>query len=125
MTNQQTFDAVARHLLTQKAPALRTTEGGEVICAYRGDDGKKCAVGCLIPDDMYDAELMEGVGVHYIEDVLAPLGHSLELLATLQHIHDATLPSQPYPCDPSDWPEELGWVAKEYGLDMSVIRELA
>jgi hypothetical protein len=32
-------------------------------CAYRGDDGDKCAVGCLIPDHLYDARF-EGAGIY-------------------------------------------------------------
>jgi hypothetical protein len=46
-TAQEVFDQVATHLLTQRQRS--TTKGN---CAYRGDDGLKCAAGCLLgPDD--------------------------------------------------------------------------
>lgn len=49
-TEQQVFDQVAGHLLTQKevlpSPA----------CFYRGPNGLKCAAGCLIANDEYMPE---------------------------------------------------------------------
>ena len=49
MTQQQIFDKVATHLLTQGAKSMM----GDT-CRYRGSNGAKCAVGCLIKDDHYD-----------------------------------------------------------------------
>jgi len=46
---QDVFDTVLNHLRRQ-GPATSTTGR----CAYRTDTGKSCAVGVLIPDDMYD-----------------------------------------------------------------------
>lgn len=43
---------------------------GEGTCAYRGEDGKRCALGHLIPDAVYKPE-MEG---HNALDLLAPGG---------------------------------------------------
>lgn len=31
--------------------------GGREICAYRGDGGKKCAMGIFIPDDLYNPNM--------------------------------------------------------------------
>jgi hypothetical protein len=53
MDAQRIFDIVARHLFTQGERAL--TDGG--ACAYRGKTGRKCAVGVLIPDSLYNPKL--------------------------------------------------------------------
>lgn len=53
-THQQIFEQVVTHLLTQKIRAI--SAGGN--CVYRAGTSK-CAVGCLIPDDIYDP-LIEG-----------------------------------------------------------------
>lgn len=60
MTNQEIFDKVATHLLSQ---GKRSALGG-VGCAYRGDGGLQCAIGCLIPDELYRYEL-EGWGAAF------------------------------------------------------------
>lgn len=49
-THQEIFDEVVEHLFNQGRKAQ--TKGGG--CMYRCEDGRKCAVGALIPDDMYD-----------------------------------------------------------------------
>jgi len=55
---QEIFDTVVFHLLAQQAKA----EDADGSCLYRGADGKKCAIGCLIPDDRYN-DAMEGKGL--------------------------------------------------------------
>jgi hypothetical protein len=52
-TDQEIFDTVAKHLLAQGERAI--TENG--ACAYRGVEGRKCAIGCLIPDEVYDPNM--------------------------------------------------------------------
>lgn len=56
MTNQEIFDTVSSHLLTQKVQCVGGHEG---TCEYRNQEGLKCAAGCLIPDELY-TELIEG-----------------------------------------------------------------
>ena len=51
---QEVFDRVARHLLTQRRKSMIERSAGPV-CAFRGVDGTKCAIGCLIPDQ-YDLD---------------------------------------------------------------------
>jgi hypothetical protein len=48
MTNQEIFDFVVRALLKQGRPAY---DGNQ--CRYRTSDGRKCAIGHLIPDEKY------------------------------------------------------------------------
>jgi hypothetical protein len=63
-------------------------------CAYRGDDGNKCAVGCFIPDSEYleDMDTKEGgvrplLARHPQLERFMPL--RLEALAALQAVHDS------------------------------------
>lgn len=57
-SEQEVFDTVVLHLLKQEAKA----EGEDGECLYRDPEGRKCAVGCLIPDEQY-RDHMEGKGL--------------------------------------------------------------
>jgi hypothetical protein len=88
MNNQEIFDKVATHLFAQ---GERAHVSGS--CRYRTEDGLKCAVGCLIPDEMY-SDLMEDTSIHsfpdQFPDVYEYLGgeQTIILLSDLQSIHD-------------------------------------
>ena len=56
MTNQEIFDKIHQHLLTQRTAAIKNGS-----CAYRAGP-KACAVGALIPDSLYTPEI-EGASV--------------------------------------------------------------
>ncbi len=89
--NKQAFETVKNHLLTQNEKA--TTHNG-LSCRYRGDDGLKCAIGCLIPDDQYDPTL-EGNALIYNEGLRAlPCmgGLDINLMDALQTVHDCFAP---------------------------------
>jgi hypothetical protein len=116
MTAQEIFDKVSNHLLTQNAQSL---DNGS--CVYRTEDGKHCAVGCLIPTEFY-SERIEGMGVSAIE-VMSVLHNSgvlysstkhtneVMLLADLQEMHDKT--------DPSVWPMKLKDIAAAFNLTVN------
>lgn len=55
MNNQEAFDKIWDWFVVQRKPM--STNG--VSCRYRGDGGAKCAVGVLIPDELY-SESVEG-----------------------------------------------------------------
>jgi len=116
-TEQEVFDQVARHLLTQKQRSmgkLYETMTGEPVmgCAYRGNDSMMCAAGCLIGDDEYKGSF---------EDerwgVLAARGDvpdvHRDLIARLQSVHDTTSPEL--------WVFDLDRVATTYALDRTVL----
>lgn len=93
-TAQSIYDTVLAHLRTQGEHAY---ESGR--CAYRTRSGQKCAVGCLIPDDVYTPEI-EGNAVSAAPKAAVDLFDALEvcgllpfkdLLSDLQHAHDADL----------------------------------
>ena len=48
MTAQEIFNIVALHLFKQQAGSFDEEYSH---CLYRNEDGLKCAIGCLIPDD--------------------------------------------------------------------------
>lgn len=109
-TKQETFDTVAKHLLTQ-GERSESSFG----CAYRGDGGLKCAVGVLIPEERYYPD-MEGASVsntpfilNGVAKLMRRLGHDLALLGELQRVHDEH--------EPDDWRECLEAVAREHGLE--------
>lgn len=112
-TAQGIFDVVARHLLTQKCQAFDA--GGQ--CAYRGSNGTKCAVGVLIPDDVYNP-YMEGHDVDEIidmDDRLEPLRPFADMLDVLQRMHDD---------NPSfAWKQPLRDIAEELELSDAVLDE--
>lgn len=90
-TPQAIFDQVVEHLLTQGKRSVLD----DGLCAYRKEDGSKCAVGCLIPDENY-YEGLEG-GDAYRNDVIAALPFIADeeikiLLYHLQDIHDTDEP---------------------------------
>lgn len=114
---QETFDKVVRHLLTQKEVSRR----GEGGCAYRGEDGLMCAVGCLIPDENYSDVLERRAADH--KAVLGALSvqhrpsttEEALLLVHLQWCHDESLPD--------GWPQGLAKVAAHFDLNPTVLQE--
>lgn len=114
LTNQEIYDKVKGHLLTQGVKSkLSHVLVGFGSCAYRGRDNAKCAVGCLIPDELYDYKI-EGkavLGSPLLVSILTKLGISDEsygLLVTLQGIHDNY--------DPEYWASKLHTVAEDFKL---------
>lgn len=114
MTKQEVFDAVARHLLTQR----RRSFDGKAGCAYRGPEGRKCAAGALLPDDQYDPR-MEGHTVFTVtrgtrDKFAAIVGESnLGLLGDLQSIHDTGL----------YWSIKLKECAEKHCVSSAVVEE--
>jgi hypothetical protein len=58
MNKQEMFDTVARHLFAQGKRSVTVKNDTVNVCMYRGPEGTMCAVGCMIPDEMY-SDLME------------------------------------------------------------------
>ena len=89
MTQQEIFDTVCKHLAQQKEQAIGTSELG-TSCRYRGKNNKKCAVGCLIPDEVYTPEMDNGWGLGKVLET-SKLKHFRQyewLLLNLQSAHD-------------------------------------
>ena len=121
-SNQETFDTVVAHLRRQGSKAQsRDPTSGVISCLYRAPDGKRCAAGCLIPDDRYEPALeLSAVGGtaeanHYgsneVTLLIEQLGHDIELVAALQSVHDNS--------DVADWEAALERLATDFGLRYS------
>jgi hypothetical protein len=85
---QRIFDTVALHLFTQGKPAV-TLNGS---CKYLTPAGLKCAVGCLIPAELYHPNF-EGAGARECASRLESMGYGKlsrheGLLSDLQLVHD-------------------------------------
>lgn len=115
-TEQEVFDQVARHLLTQMETSINSPK-----CLYRTelDDGTilKCAAGCLIGDDEYTEEFDCGISSwsYLIRDSLVPTDNCSSLITKLQGVHDSF--------DPKEWNYELHNVATEFNLNTEVLNE--
>jgi hypothetical protein len=86
MNAQEIFDKVATHLIKQG----KVSVGEDGFCAYRGNDGLMCAVGCLIPDDIYHVD-MEGANADSLlsYDLPSYFEENIDLLLRLQQNHDS------------------------------------
>ncbi len=113
-TKQFLFDKVASHLLKQME---RSASADGTICVYRSSNGLSCAVGCLISDEHYCSETLEGRDAQSpwvygaVEDSLGIklTTEEQEFLAELQKIHDNEIPFY--------WKKELESLALQHCLD--------
>lgn len=116
-TKQATFDKVALHLLNQGMKSV--SDSGD--CMYRGGNGRSCALGCLISDDVYDdsveGESSRNIGVlnmlYQSNPAIIGIDKIHDLMEDLQRVHDNA--------DASQWPHFLAGVAKRYNLSDDVI----
>ncbi len=121
MTPQEIFNTVYKHLLTQNAKALNAH--GE--CCYLAPDGKRCAVGCLIPPSEYrpefenrSLEYIVGMNVQFFGGKKIETSVSLKtliisnirMLSALQEIHDK------FPVE--EWKELLAECANAFQLNV-------
>jgi hypothetical protein len=127
MDAQQIFNYVTYRIWKQARRSIKA--GGEkftYICAYRGDDGAMCAVGHMIPDQLYDPK-MEGpdLGTLLRANKLSPatnqwllfLKRHKHLLTDLQEAHDFMYPECDRPDFQSKWLDLCQRVAKNHGLE--------
>ena len=64
----QASEYIRDHLTRQRAVS-RSMHEGEVGCRYRGDNGTMCAVGCLIPDELYKVNMENWPATHSSPDL--------------------------------------------------------
>lgn len=110
--NREAFEIAAAHMLAQGKRAA--TDDGK--CYYRGPDGTKCAIGALIPDEVYqpkwDISWSSESAVVFLyrdEQVVPYLPTSPGLATELQSVHDM--------CPPERWSEELMKLARRWGWE--------
>lgn len=103
-TAQEVFDQVKNHLLTQN----RKSYGGFGSCVYRGENGTKCAAGCLISDEEYRKEFENQTWYTLCMEGRVPIQHQ-SLISDLQDIHDHFITRE--------WPSELKKLAETDNLN--------
>lgn len=122
MNQQDVFDRVAKHLLTQKKRAV--DEGDE--CQYQAPDGCQCAIGCLIKPGQYKG-VFEGREIKSLIRGLIQNGVKISdifyfdieeygefsFLRNLQNIHDDL--------EISTWKDALEKFGQRYNLDTAVL----
>ena len=90
MDSQEIFDKVVDHLRKQGHRSV--DEYGS--CMYRAPNGDMCAVGCLIPDNLY-RPVIEGIEAGpegLMGDILRTIGITdYNLVKSLQVLHDCNL----------------------------------
>lgn len=93
-TEQEVFDQVARHLLTQGYKSETHDYDSPIQgCLYRGPNGAKCAAGILMSDDEWKS-YWEGCDWQtLIEQNEVPSSH-YNFIWSLQYIHDTVSPEQ-------------------------------
>jgi hypothetical protein len=112
MGDQEIFNQVYLGLKAQGFKCSQSSSG--YGCVYRGTDGRKCAVGHLIPDELFNENLnTESVRLVEVQRMLPfPVtGDNFLLLIDLQNAHDGGL-------DPEYMDICLRDVADGYGLEV-------
>ena len=84
MNNQEAFDKVIDHLDSM----THQSADSEGHCYYRSPDGGMCAVGCLIPDELYSIEMENSMAFVALKGIPLFANVDLEMLTDLQTIHD-------------------------------------
>ena len=115
MTKQEIFDTVVTHL---RAQGIRSMRG--CTCVYRGPEGRKCAIGALIPDEDFKPEWegyivgsrSEEPGNQELQDYFVfKFGlHNIGFLIDLQRLHDRDDLYTP------SWEEQFVRMATNHGL---------
>jgi hypothetical protein len=82
-TKQEIFDAAVKQIALQGGPSVALSG----FCAYRGENGRKCAVGAVLADDEYEPIFEDHGSVNLINlpDRLKP---HRRFLRELQQAHD-------------------------------------
>lgn len=108
LTRLEIANKVRAHLLKQ---GERASGGMRFACGYLDHKGRKCAIGCLIPEDHEAFKCLGGVEAlftHHPDLEIFQTEHletqqeRLIFLSRLQVIHDQR--------DPAEWPVEMGVV---------------
>ena len=109
---QELFNRVKTHLLNQGERADSDVQNAGIYeCVYHAPSGLKCAIGCLITDEVYNPAMEflditdEPVYRALRDSGIDMSGKTVSILRGLQHVHDCA--------DPSEWSESIDRVEME------------
>lgn len=113
--NQDAFDIALNGIRKQNYKISTTKEGS---CAYRGENGLRCALGHMIPNKLYKSGMEGLVPDHSLLRDFPELGVYLEnvdveLLTDLQCAHDSYLGYNKFDYD---YENKMKQIAKNWGL---------
>lgn len=115
-TDQSAFEAAALAVIKQGYPSM--DKHGN--CLYRGPNGRKCHLGQLIPDELYDVLVYES---DTAQDLVKKIPEMADLdagfLASCQSAHDGS--SEFLETFVKDYINRLRNVASAYDLDASFL----
>ena len=102
---QQVFNKIVKHLLKQNKQSITSAS-----CRYFGDDGLKCAVGCLIPKKLYIPEIEGRAYSIAFDTIKIKVDNAItnRILAKTQYIHDIV--------EVKNWEQELKKLSVELNL---------
>lgn len=86
LNNQEIFNLVIEGIFKQGGPSYTICGNGYRKCKYRGEDGRKCVVGIILPDEIYEPS-MEGRYILHHEWFSKNL-ETIHFLLELQKLHD-------------------------------------
>jgi hypothetical protein len=123
MNRQEAFDTVVEHLFKQG----RRSVNDKGFCSYRGNNGTMCAVGVLIPDELYNPAMdVDGQDIETVcknFKVPAVVKNNLPLMGSLQSAHDGAIMYSGEDFDNYDLYERLLYVAQEYKLKQTKLNQ--
>lgn len=96
MTKREYFDLLVKTSAEGGFPALLPTKcyddgNASVRCAYRGEGGRRCAVGLILPDDLYEEGFENKPSEHLpptVLEAITPEGMTWGDLRRVQYKHD-------------------------------------
>lgn len=120
LDDQTAFDRMVQHCFDQgfRSEAKDT-------CMYRMDNGARCAVGCLIPDEQYRKDFEGKSAAHVANEVPVLSEVDWDLLESMQTAHDFRMPPLgERGTSPRQFLLEALKIAKNYHLSGSLPRRL-
>jgi hypothetical protein len=114
VNTQEAYDAI-REYFSKPDAILAKSQGGR--CEYRTAEGRGCAVGCLIPDGLYDPKMEN----HVVDTVFMDFpavgkyfeGVDMNFLLRAQSLHDDQSDTA------FDFVLQLDELAQEYDLELA------
>jgi hypothetical protein len=119
---QAALNKAYKHLMKQKEKSVSPSGPYEHLCAYRGAEKRRCAIGWLIPDRLYEQHFeTRSVRAHSVQQVICRVFgirgltfDDVTFLRNLQAIHDVW--------DPTDWRNQFKLLAKKWDLTLPKLK---
>lgn len=132
LDRQKLFDLVSEKLIAQGRGSFTIVDSNRVSCAYRNTDGLKCAIGHLIPDELYDPKMENGTAFSVLNNFpklknyifsefksdafLHNTIQEIEFLDDLQLVHDSSCSVDTPIWDMTEFKKSLTTFANKYSL---------